>query len=228
MSVSFRLESSQCDQSRRRLHLSRSVSSPFREETERDNLDFETARPPGPSWGVITAGSMTAKFLYCSPTQGGHIPMPTQNDIATHLGLDQAAVSRHLRALQLDLKSATMDEVRLAYLSHLRRVAADHRSVDGVLDLAHERAMTEQVDRDLKQITLAEKRAQLVNLGQLDPELGRMVAAFRTELLSRDERLKSEIDRLYGVDLDLSLLQRYSEDALLQLKQYDAHSGGQA
>ena len=58
--------------------------------------------------------------------------MPTQQEIATHLGMDQGAVSRHLGVLGIDWKTAGMDEIRLAYLKHLRSVAAGHMSSDGV------------------------------------------------------------------------------------------------
>lgn len=151
--------------------------------------------------------------------------MPTQQEIATHLGMDQGAVSRHLGVLGIDWKTAGMDEIRLAYLKHLRSVAAGHMSSDGV-DLTYERAMTERVDRELKLLTLAEKRGQVVNLEQLEPELSRMIGAFRTALLSRDDKLKAEIDALYGIELDLSLLNDYTRSALRQLARYDAERGG--
>lgn len=145
--------------------------------------------------------------------------MPTQQAIAEHLGLNQSEVSRHLAALQIDWKTAGMDTIRLAYLAHLRSVAAGHKASDGT-DLTNERAMTERVDRELKLLTLAEKRGQLVNLAQLEPELERMVIAFRTEMLSRDDKLKAEIDALYGIDLDLTLVNEHTRAALSQLARY--------
>lgn len=134
--------------------------------------------------------------------------------------MSQQAVSQQLAPLGIDWKTASMNEIRLAYIEHLRAVAAGHRSTDG-FDLARERAMTEQVDRELKQITLAEKKGQVVNLVQLEPELARMVVAFRTELLARDDKLKAEIDALYGIDLDLAYINEHTRNALAQLARYD-------
>jgi hypothetical protein len=151
--------------------------------------------------------------------------MPTQKKIAEHLGMSQQAVSSQLAVLKIDISKATLDEIRLAYLEHLRAVAAGHRSSDGI-DLARERALTEQVDRQIKQLTLAEKTKQLVNLAQLEPELVRMFVAFRTELLSRDDKLKTEIDALYGIDLDLGLINEHTRNALAQLARFDP--GGQS
>ena len=151
--------------------------------------------------------------------------MPTQKQIAEHLGMTQQAVSAQMSPLGIDWKNSTLGDIRLAYLNHLRSVAAGHRSADG-MDLARERAMTEQVDRELKLLTLAEKRGQLVNLAQLEPELVRMFVAVRTELLSRDDKLKAEIDALYGIDLDPSLLNEHTRAALTQLARYDAEREG--
>ncbi len=146
--------------------------------------------------------------------------MPTQALIAKHLGISQQAVSQQLDQLGIDWRNESMDKVRLTYLEHLRSVAAGHRSADG-MDLARERALTEQVDRELKQLTLAEKKGQLVNLAQLEPEINRMFVAFRTELLSRDDKLKAELDALYGIEIDLSFLNEHTRNALTQLARYD-------
>lgn len=151
--------------------------------------------------------------------------MPTQQQIAEHLDINQSEVSRHLEKLGIDWKIATMDEVRVAYLRNLRAVAAGHRSEDG-LDLTRERVLTERVDRELKQLTVAEKKGLLVNVSQLEPELMNMVGAFRTELLSRDDKLKADLDALYGIEVDLAILNDYTNAALSQLARYDA--GGES
>lgn len=147
--------------------------------------------------------------------------MPTQQEIADHLGISQQAVSAQLSPLGIDWRNETMATIRLRYLEHLRGIAAGHRSADGI-DLTRERALTEKVDRQLKELTLAEKLGQLVNVTQLEPELQRMFGAFRAELLARDDKLKAELDALYGIEIDLSLLTAHTRDALNQLARYDA------
>lgn len=153
--------------------------------------------------------------------------MPTQVEIAEHLGLSQPTVHKHMAQLGIDWTTASMDEIRLAYLEHLRGLAAGHRTHDG-MDLTRERAMTEKVDRELKELALAEKRGQLVNVAQLEPELTRMVVAFRTELLASDDKLKAEIDAFYGIDLDLAFLNEHTRNSLRQLARYDPEHQGDA
>jgi hypothetical protein len=55
-----------------------------------------------------------------------------------------------------------------------------------------------------------------------------MVVAFRTELLARDDKLKAEIDAVYGIDVDLAFLQEHTRNALAQLARYDARRCGVA
>ncbi|MFP3624620.1 MarR family transcriptional regulator, partial [Burkholderia sp. SIMBA_051] len=70
--------------------------------------------------------------------------MPTQQQIADHLDLDQSAVSRLVDKLGIDYRQASVDDVRIAYIRHLREMAAGRGSNTGI-DLVAERAMTERV-----------------------------------------------------------------------------------
>lgn len=153
--------------------------------------------------------------------------MPTQQEIAGHLDLAQQNVSELMKKLGIDWKTATLDEIRVAYIRQLRSQAAGHRTDDG-LDLVRERVLTERVDRELKQYTLAEKKGQLINVAQLEPELQQMVGAFRTELLARDDKLKADLDQLHGIDVDIQVLNAYTNDALRHLARYDARRPGAA
>jgi len=145
----------------------------------------------------------------------------TQQVIADHLDLSQAEVSKFLNQLDIDWKQSSLDDVRIAYLRKLRAQAAGHRSEDG-LDLVRERVMTERVDRELKVFTLAEKKGQLINVAQLEPEIMQMIGAWRTELLGRDDKLKSDLDALYGINVDIQVLNDYTVAAFNHLARYDA------
>jgi hypothetical protein len=146
--------------------------------------------------------------------------MPTQKQIADHLDMSQQAVAELMEKLGIDWKTSALDKIRIAYIRHLRGVASGHRSEDG-LDLTRERVMTERVDRELKELQVAEKRGMLINVMQLEPELMNMVGAFRSELLSRDDKLASDIATLYGVQVDVSILNEYTFATLEQFGRYD-------
>jgi hypothetical protein len=151
--------------------------------------------------------------------------MPTQQQIAAHLDINQSSVSELMQKLGVNWKVVPMDDIRVAYIRQLRGVASGHRSGDG-LDLTHERVLTERVDRELKQLLVAEKKALLINVEQLEPELMNMVSAFRAELLARDDKLKADLDALYAIELDLKILNEHTHAALAQLARYEPGSGG--
>lgn len=150
--------------------------------------------------------------------------MPSQPEIAVHLGLDQAAVSRTLRDMGIDWRASSMDDIRLAYIRRLRAAASGHASQDGQLDLVAEKAKTERIVREIKSIELEQLQGRLVAVEDLEHELTGMLAAFRAELLARDEKLAAEIEALYGVTVDRQLLQEHTYAALLELSRYDPSS----
>lgn len=151
--------------------------------------------------------------------------MPTQTEIAAHLDLSQAEVSRLMAELGMDWKVTALDTIRTAYIRRLRGAAAGHRTDDGQ-DLIRERVLNERVDRELKELTLAEKRQQLVNVSQLEPALVQMVVAFRTEVQQLPDKIKADIDALHGTDVDLQLLTDHINAALEQLARYDPEHAG--
>ena len=147
--------------------------------------------------------------------------MPTQQEVAVHLGISQQAVSEQMKKLKIVVECSTMDEIRLAYLKRLREQAAGHENT-----LAIERAKTEVVDRQIKELVLEEKRKSLVKIADLKPMLSTMMLAFRNELRSIPQKVVLEIETLHGVKLDPELIGKYIDDALRKLSQYDPGGGG--
>ncbi|MFP3480830.1 hypothetical protein SB780_38905, partial [Burkholderia sp. SIMBA_057] len=65
------------------------------------------------------------------------------------------------------------------------------------------------VEREIKILTLAEKKGQLVNAEQLERAYGQMVGAFQSDLLSLPDKIAQEMRTLYGVDVDVELLNEH-------------------
>lgn len=145
--------------------------------------------------------------------------MATQQQIADHLDISQQRVSALMVQLDMDWKSSSMDDIRLAYLRHLRERAAEYESKDGD-SLTEERVLTERVDRELKQLALADKKLKLINVSQLELMFGHMVAAFRAELLVRDDKLAADLGNLYGIQVDVAILNKFTYAALAQLYRF--------
>jgi hypothetical protein len=73
----------------------------------------------------------------------------------------------------------------------------------------------------IAELELAEKRKVLINVEQLKPALMRAFHAHKTELLSLPDKWKAELDLLYGTDIDVEVLRRGINDALLHLSRYN-------
>lgn len=144
----------------------------------------------------------------------------TQQEIAEHLDLSQAEVSKFLKQAGIDWKEASMDYTRIQYIRKIRGNAAGHLTLGGD-DLVRERVLSERVDREMKIFTLAEKKGALVNVAQLEPELMQMVGAFKSELMSRDDKLRAYLESEYGIKVSVQTLNDFTYAALSHLARYD-------
>ncbi|WP_295990445.1 MarR family transcriptional regulator [Rugamonas sp.] len=147
----------------------------------------------------------------------------TQREIADHLDLAQQNVSVFLRQLDFDWRSATLDQIRIAYIRKLRATDTVHGRGDD--DLVRERILSERVDRELKVFNLEEKKAALINVAQLEPELVAMVAAWRSFLGLSDVQLKAKLDAEYGANVDRAIISDLTNSALAHLGKYDTGHG---
>jgi phage terminase Nu1 subunit (DNA packaging protein) len=71
------------------------------------------------------------------------------------------------------------------------------------------------------ELRIAEKRGELVNVAQLEPELVRMVGAFRSRLLQMADQLANDLSALHSITVDVSLIEAAVHEALTELSQYD-------
>lgn len=149
--------------------------------------------------------------------------MTTQAEIAKHLDLNQKTVSELMASLEIDWRTTPLDDIRLAYIRRLR-ASASGRSLEA--ELTMERIQTERITRESKTLDLAEKRGNLVNVAQLEAELQQMFTAYRVEMLARDDKLKSDLDTLYGIEVDIQIINRTTHDALSHLARYDPGGAG--
>ena len=146
---------------------------------------------------------------------------PSQAEIADWLGISQQAVSKQMDSVGIDYRHLSIKEVVSKYTEHLRSVSAQHTSADGEIDLTKERALKERAERFLTEIKLEEARGMVVNVVELENKYSQMVGAFKSELLSRDEKLKTLMFTVYGVDVDIAYLNEFTNSTLEHLSRYE-------
>ena len=76
---------------------------------------------------------------------------PKQAEIAAHLDLSDRSVREFITRYNIDHKASTLTELRIAYIRHLREMAAG-RATDGTIDLPTERALLARAQREGQEI----------------------------------------------------------------------------
>lgn len=95
--------------------------------------------------------------------------MPSQAEVARYLGVSIRQVrALRDRGLIPEPAEASLDDVRGAYLGHLREVAAGRKSADGSLDLAAERAKLARAQTERTELDLEERRGELVPVAEVE------------------------------------------------------------
>lgn len=128
--------------------------------------------------------------------------MLIQQDIANHLDMSQQAVSQWLGRLDIDWKSATLDDIRVAYIRTLREQAAG-RAAAGDLDLAAERAGLAKAQRERIEMQNAVTRRELAPVILIEEVLAKAGSKVAGILDSIPGMVKRRVPTLTADDLDL-------------------------
>jgi len=142
--------------------------------------------PPGELEALVKAGHVPRidKNSYSAPAlvhayidhiraaQSVTEAAPKQAVIAEHLDMSERAVREFLEKVSIDHKKNTLTQIRLAYIQHMREVAAG-RAAEGGLDLAAERAQLARAQRERIEMQNAVTRGDLAPRSLLTEVLAR-------------------------------------------------------
>lgn len=145
--------------------------------------------------------------------------MPTQQEIADHLGLSQPAISSALGKLGLlkrEYEAMPLDEVRRLLLRHYSETAAG-RGGDDQFNLTAERARESRLKGDLLQLQIQEKSGVLIPADAVEQQWAALVVACKSELLLIPDKLAAMLKALHGIDIDPALIEQPINDALTRL-----------
>lgn len=145
--------------------------------------------------------------------------MATQQEIASDIGLTQAAVSNALNALGLmkrEWEALSISEARQLLVKHYTEVAAG-RGGDDQYNLTRERARESRLKGDLLQLQIQEKAGALIPAAAVEQEWQSLIIAARSELLLLPDKIVHEIKILHGIDIDAKLIETHIHEALQRL-----------
>ena len=132
--------------------------------------------------------------------------MATQDQIAAHLDLGVRHVRRLLAAGVLPASKGrgglNTDRCRLAYISHLRSVAAGHQSENGNLDLTEERAKLAKEQTETAKIKNAESRKELLPADQVIEFWAKQIVASKSRIRALPHQIKGAIPHLTSEEIE--------------------------
>jgi len=88
-------------------------------------------------------------------------------------------------------------------------------------DLINEKVLNERAARQLRELELAQRQGQLINIAQLEPTLSAVFAAFRTELLSMADRIVEDVHAAHGIRIDNEMVEARVHSAMAQLAAFN-------
>lgn len=127
---------------------------------------------------------------------------PKQAEIAEHLDLSDRSVREFLSDAGMDHKQSTLDEIRVAYIRHLREMAAG-RAAAGDLDLATERAMLAREQRIKIEMQNAVTRGELAPVALLEQVLTAAASKVAGVLDAIPGMVRRRVPQLSANDIDL-------------------------
>lgn len=126
----------------------------------------------------------------------------SQTEIAEHLDTSDRTIRELQDKLGFNCKTNTVDEIRVAYIRHLREQAAG-RATTGDLDLATERAALAREQRIRIEMQNAVTRRELGPIDALEFGLTDLLVRVAAKLDTIPGKIKIASDKLTAADLDI-------------------------
>jgi phage terminase Nu1 subunit (DNA packaging protein) len=126
----------------------------------------------------------------------------SQTEIAEHLDASDRTIRELQDKLGFNCKTNTVDEIRVAYIRHLREQAAG-RATNGDLDLASERAALAREQRIRIEMQNAVTRREYGPIDAIEFSLSELMVRVASQLDTIPGKIKKSSDKLTASDLDI-------------------------
>ena len=147
--------------------------------------------------------------------------MASLDDCAEHLGIQQATLSKLIKHGVIDKQDRgkyNLDEVRLAYLKHIRNMAGNNNNN---LELGAERARLAKEQADAKEMENAVERGDLVYIDHIVKQFEQQLMKCKTKLLAVPTKVAAEAHAAADVQEVQEIIESSVLEALSELVGYD-------
>lgn len=146
--------------------------------------------------------------------------MATKIEIANHLDMSVTRLKEVLPKLGA-ADSSDIDAVRVAYINHLRNMAAGRGGENHQERLAKAKSRESELKGDKLEMEMARDAGLLVPADEVEKEWASLITAARAELLAMSVKLKDDIKARFDIDVPEEFIKQYVNAALEHLA--DSH-----
>lgn len=151
--------------------------------------------------------------------------MPTLLEIANHLCMSESNASSLCRAMRVNRKVVTLDEIREKYILDLREKAAG-RGGDDQGELTRARIRDTNASANLREIQFFESTGQLVSVDDFEILLSAWATQARSEFINGINKIIGDIEGAHDVQVDREVVDGHSRSALEAVGNYPKRTTG--
>jgi len=150
--------------------------------------------------------------------------MTTQIDIADHLDMSDRNLREVLKKLNLDHRKHSKDEIRIAYIRHLRDQASGRGGEDQA-SLTKARTREARINADSKELQYFKDVGLLVPVEEIEPVLTSWAVLARSETTNALNKIRISIESKYNIKIDQDLIDGPLVDAFAAIANYPKNNG---
>jgi len=145
--------------------------------------------------------------------------MATLKSIAAHLDMTERNLRDVLVKIKLDHRSATVTDIRVAYIRHLRNQAAgrggSHQETATLAKIRESEASAQ-----LKELDFFEKIKLLVPVEEIEPMLDNWAVLARSEVKNAMDKIIANLESKHGVEIEQGFIDESLGSAFTAIGSY--------
>lgn len=153
--------------------------------------------------------------------------MVTQKEIAAHLDMTERNLRDVLIKLKLDHRTASVDQIRVAYIRYMRNVAAG-RGGDEQESLVKARTREAQINAQAKELQYFRDVGTLVAVDEIEPVLANWAVLARSEVKNAVEKIIAGIESKHSIEVDQEIIDESLGAAYSAIASYPTNAASNA
>ncbi|MCL2829409.1 MAG: hypothetical protein FWD77_01575 [Betaproteobacteria bacterium] len=145
--------------------------------------------------------------------------MATQIEIARHLDMSVTRLKETLPRLEV-ADSSNLDAVRIAYIRHLRSMAAG-RGGENQVRLTEAKTRESELKGDQIEMNMAREAGKLIPVIEMESVWQAMVISARAELLAMGTKLRADLRQSFNIEVPPEMIETYIYASLEHLANTD-------